>query len=162
MLNSALSSSGQTTITGHLDSAPDVTYWVQFFSNQQGTVTGYGQGQTYLGTATVTTDDSGHADFSVTLSVSVSNGQLIAATASIIGGGTSDFSQRIAVGDVLGNVFVVNSTDDTDDGAYNPAHVTLRDAILAATPPRTRYDRLRHSGRRRADNHADDGAAANY
>jgi CSLREA domain-containing protein len=132
VLNSALSSGGQTTISGHLDSAPDTGYYLQFFSNQYGTVTGYGQGQTYLGTATVTTDDNGHADFAVTFNVSVPNGQLIAATATKPFGGTSDFSPRIGAGDVLGNVFVVNSTDDTDDGAYNPAHVTLRDAILAA------------------------------
>ncbi|HEY1598691.1 MAG TPA: right-handed parallel beta-helix repeat-containing protein, partial [Pirellulales bacterium] len=133
VLSSAISTAGQTTISGYLNSAPDTTYLIQFFSNPAPTPSGYGQGQTYLGSTTVTTDDNGHADFTAMLSVAVANGQLITSTATnVAGNDTSGFSLRVAVGDVLGNVFVVNSTDDTDDGAYNPAHVTLRDAILAA------------------------------
>ncbi len=132
LLASALSSGGETTISGYLDSRPYGTFTLQFFSNPTVTASGYGQGETLLGTITVQADENGHVDFTADLDVSVANGQLITATATGYGYGTSDFSERIVVGDVLGNVYVVNTTDDTDDGAYNPAHVTLRDAILAA------------------------------
>ncbi len=132
VLNSALSSGGQTTISGHLDSQPDDTDTLQFFSNPTVTPSGYGQGKTYLGSITVQTDDSGHVDFTAILDVSVANGQLVTATATSADLNTSEYSLRIVVGDVLGDTYIVNTTDDTDDGAYNPAHVTLRDAILAA------------------------------
>jgi CSLREA domain-containing protein len=132
VLNSAISEDGQITITGHIDTQPYQTLVLQFFSSSQGTTIDYGQGQTLIGTAYETTDGNGHVDFTETFKTAVPDGRFISATSSIQGWGTSDFSQRIISGDVLSNVFVVNTTDDTDDGAYNPAHVSLRDAILAA------------------------------
>jgi len=132
VLSSAISAAGQTVISGYLNSAPDQTFLLQFFSNTTPTASGFGQGQTFLGNASVTTDDNGHVDFTATLNVAVPNGRLITATATGQENDTSGFSLRLAVGDVLGNVYVVNTTDDTDDGALNPEHMTLRDAMLAA------------------------------
>ena len=130
VLSSAISSNGHTVISGSLTSMPDQNYIVQFFSNPTVSPGGYGQGRTYLGSTSVTTDDNGNVNFTATLNVAVANGQLITSTAT--GAVTSGFSVRVAVGDVLGNLYIVNTTDDTDDDATNPAHMTLRDAIFDA------------------------------
>src|SRR4029077_8015592 len=54
---------------------------------------GYGQGQTYLGSVQVTTDGNGNASFTVTLTTPVPAGQnYITATATDPNGNTSEFS----------------------------------------------------------------------
>ena len=52
-----------TTISGDLDAAPSTTYTVEFFANPAADPSGYGQGQTFLGSVDVTTDATGHAAF---------------------------------------------------------------------------------------------------
>ena len=132
VLNSAVSSGGETTITGYLNSAADQSFTIQFFSNAGVPFTNFAQGAQYLGSTTVTTDDNGHASFTATFNVSLAPHTLITTTATNQENETSPFSDRLAVGDVLGNVYVVNTTDDTDVGYADPAHLTLREAIIAA------------------------------
>ncbi|HEX4796685.1 MAG TPA: PKD domain-containing protein [Humisphaera sp.] len=132
VLTSAMSSGGQITISGHLNSRPNRNYLLQFFSNPTTTASGYGQGKTLIGSANVTTDGNGYVEFTVAFSVAVANRQLIAATATDPGNNTSEFSVRLAVGDVLGNVYTVNTTDDVDDGIADATHTSLREAIFAA------------------------------
>src|SRR5262249_21982834 len=71
-------------------------------------------------------------DFNVTLPVEVPNRQLITATATDATNNTSQFSRRQAVGEVHTGVFIVNTTDDVDDGTADATHTSLREAILAA------------------------------
>lgn len=130
VLTSATSAAGKTTITGFLNSRPNHTYLLQFFSSPKTTASGYGEGETYLGSATFNSDVNGRVDFNVTLDVDVVNRRLITATATE-NNNTSEFSARLAVGDVLSNLYVVNTNDDIDDGVADASHTSLREAILA-------------------------------
>ena len=64
----ALTYGGSTIIIGTLQSAANSTYTLQFFDNPTADPSGHGQGQTLIGTTTVTTDSSGNASFQVTFS----------------------------------------------------------------------------------------------
>ncbi len=97
----ASSTGGNTTISGSLNSTASTTFRIELFSTPSGDSSGYGEGQTYLGTTTVTTDTVGNAAFSVTLAgVSVATGQSVSATATVdLGGGnyggTSEFAANL-------------------------------------------------------------------
>ena len=91
VLTSALG--GSATIEGTLNSTPNTQFTLEFFSNSACDPSGFGEGETFLGFTDVTTDGSGNASFTITLSTSVPAGQLITATATDPDGNTSEFSQ---------------------------------------------------------------------
>jgi parallel beta-helix repeat protein len=98
VLNSAVLTNGRLTISGTLTSMPNTTFTLEFFANDSLDSSGNGEGQTWLGDATVTTDANGYADFTAT--VPAGSGNIITATATnpdIFGGGTSEFSAWIPV-----------------------------------------------------------------
>ncbi len=97
VLLAAVTYHGRTYIKGTLNSAPDASFTVQFFSDPTADPSGYGQGQTYLGQATVTTDDNGNASFQASLAGAVSSGQVVSATATDSSGDTSEFAADIPV-----------------------------------------------------------------
>jgi CSLREA domain-containing protein len=132
ILSSALTTGGQTVIQGRINDRPNSTFLIQFFSSTSFSAFSFGQGQTYLGSVLVKTDASGNATFTATVAAADSSEPYVTATATNSAGDTSQFSARLAVGEVLGSVYVVNTTDDIDDGVADPSHMTLRDAILAA------------------------------
>jgi hypothetical protein len=91
------SSGGATTITGTLRSAPNSTFALDFYANTTADPSGYGEGETYLGTANVTTDGTGAASFAALLPVAVPAGQVVTATATNLAtGDTSEFSADFA------------------------------------------------------------------
>lgn len=81
VLTSAISGGGVTIVEGSLNSAAAVTFRLEFFANETADPTGLGEGQTFLGSTEVTTDDDGNASFRVTLPVAVPVGNLITSTA---------------------------------------------------------------------------------
>jgi hypothetical protein len=81
-----------TTIEGSLNSAPNASYRLEFFANDLCDPSGHGQGQTFLGDATVMTDAGGNAAFAVVLPAPAEEGQFITATATDLAGNTSEFS----------------------------------------------------------------------
>ncbi len=97
VLSSAVSSGGKIAIVGTLNSAASTSYLIQFFANVTPDPSGYGQGQTYLGQITVTTDANGNASFTAKFSASGSAGQFISATATDPNGDTSEFAQDVTV-----------------------------------------------------------------
>ncbi|MGO9343056.1 MAG: beta strand repeat-containing protein, partial [Acidimicrobiales bacterium] len=97
VLTSAVSSGTKMTIVGTLNSAADAGYLIQFFANVAADPSGYGQGQTLIGVITVTTDSTGNASFTVTISTSVPAGQFVSATATDSTGDTSEFAQDVQV-----------------------------------------------------------------
>jgi hypothetical protein len=97
VIASAVTAGGVTTVHGTLQSTPDTTFQVQFFSDPTPGASGYGEGQVYLGQASATTGSSGLATFAFTPSAAVPVGQAIAATAIDPSGDTSEFSKDIAV-----------------------------------------------------------------
>jgi len=82
VLTAASGSGIGATISGTLASVANTTFRIEFFSNQSPNSTGSGDGVTFLGFITVTTDGSGKCSFTASLSSPVPQGQgYISATA---------------------------------------------------------------------------------
>ncbi len=84
-----------TTVSGTFNSMPVSTFTLDFYASATADPSGFGQGQIYLGSTTVTTDDSGNATFIVTGLAMTSGGQVISATATDAFGDTSEFSADV-------------------------------------------------------------------
>jgi hypothetical protein len=85
------------SVSGTLDSTPKQTYTLDFYGNASCHTSGYGEGEVYLGSTVVTTDDSGYADFTAALSGAVSPMDSVTATATDADGNTSEFSACVVV-----------------------------------------------------------------
>jgi len=131
-LNSAITGAAGTVVSGLLFSTPDSTFILDFYLNTNAHDSGYGEGKKYLASTSVLTDADGQVDFGFLIPNGIPQGQLVVATATYAARGTSTFSARIAVGDVLESPFVVNSDNDEDDGSCSIIHCSLREAIIAA------------------------------
>jgi hypothetical protein len=92
VIASAATSSAKTTITGTLNSAQNASYILDFYANSACDPSGYGEGESYLGSALVATDGNGDANFNVVLPVGAPVGWTITATATDPAGSTSEFS----------------------------------------------------------------------
>ena len=80
-----------SNIQGTLNSEANKTYTLDFYANTNCSVSGYGEGETYLGSTQVTTNGSGNASFNY--GVSVPAGKKVTATATAPDGSTSEFSR---------------------------------------------------------------------
>ncbi len=89
---------GSTTqVVATLNSAPSASFLISFYESPQADPSGYGQGQVYLGSTTVTTDVSGNATVTLDLPVPTSGGEVLTATATDSIGDTSEFSQAVTL-----------------------------------------------------------------
>ena len=77
-------------IHGTLDSTPNTTFRLEFFSNATCDPSGFGEGQVFLGFAMITTNPAGFASFNVP--VSLPQGAFVTATATNPAGSSSEFS----------------------------------------------------------------------
>lgn len=85
---SATNSAGKTTVEGSLNSTPNKTFLVQFYSNPSGN-----EGRTFLSQKNVTTNANGVASFTQVPANAVPVGQTVTATATANAtGDTSEFS----------------------------------------------------------------------
>jgi uncharacterized repeat protein (TIGR01451 family) len=91
ILNAVSSSGGNTTIQGTLNSTPNTAFTIEFFANAAADPSGYGEGQTYIGSTTVTTGPDCNASFVVTFADTPGQ-PVITATATDPAGNTSEFS----------------------------------------------------------------------
>ena len=85
---SAQNSGGKTTIKGKLDSRPNRTFVIRFFSNPPGVPP---EGTRFIGQRSVSTNAKGNVAFSFTPAAKVPNGRSITATATNRNGNTSEF-----------------------------------------------------------------------
>lgn len=92
--------SGATRAYGTLNSTPNTSFRLDFFSSQHcnaGPPRNYGEGQVYLGNTTVSTDVFGNVSYSFNSPTTVNGGRFITATASKMIAGipaeTSEFSE---------------------------------------------------------------------
>lgn len=93
-------SSDETTfsISGYLDSEPNTTYLLDFYSNSGVYASGHGEGEIYLSSDFVTTDASGHVEFTTGQDWPLESGVGISATATAPDGSTSEFSENLGFG----------------------------------------------------------------
>jgi hypothetical protein len=96
-LTSATTDGQITTIEGTLVSVADTTFTLEFFANPDYDGTGNAQGEQFLGSMTVTTDDTGTAPFVMTVDGLAQPGLVITATATDADNNTSPFSDYVVV-----------------------------------------------------------------
>jgi len=87
-LTSATTSGGTTTIKGKLNSTPNKTFTLQFFSDPDNPT----EGEKYIGQKSVTTNANGNVSFTFNSPQAVAVLQLVTATATNPGGNTSELS----------------------------------------------------------------------
>jgi VCBS repeat-containing protein len=118
--NSVSVSGGNATFSGTLNSNPDATFRLEFFANESCNAAApgfpgeefFGEGQTFIGTTDITTDDSGNTSFGP-LTFPVPSGQsVITATATnTTTNNTSEFSQCESA--------TINSSPTATDDLYS-------------------------------------------
>ena len=87
VIRSAKTWGGKTTVRARLNSTPNRTFKIQFFSNPSGD-----EGQKFIGQKSVTTGAKGNATFSFSPAQQLGVGQTVTATATNPAGSTSEFS----------------------------------------------------------------------
>jgi Bacterial Ig domain len=115
VLSHALTFGGSTVVIGTLNSAANSTFTVQFFDNPTADPSGYGEGETLIGTTTVNTDSSGNASFSPSFPALVNAGDAISATATDSSGDTSEFAQDVTAVALSSPLQAVNDSYNTDE-----------------------------------------------
>lgn len=103
VLESATRACGTTEVRGDLDALAATTYRIDFYSNASCDPSGHGEGEVFVGTLQVLTDEGGHAALVVSLPEAES-GRFLTALATGPDG-TSEFSPCVEV---------VEDTTDTD------------------------------------------------
>jgi CSLREA domain-containing protein len=93
IVTSAQSRGTTGTIRGRLNSAAGTTFRVEVFASPSCDPTGFGEGQTFLGATTVTTNAGGNGTFAI--DASFSPGLFITATATGPGGNSSEFAKCV-------------------------------------------------------------------
>lgn len=83
---------GSIRITGTYAGIPNQAYTLDFYTSESGDSSGYGPGQTWVGSTDITTDATGNAPFHVTFNTTVPGGHVVSATATNATDGTSEFS----------------------------------------------------------------------
>ncbi|MCA2657680.1 MAG: carboxypeptidase regulatory-like domain-containing protein, partial [Microcystis sp. M049S2] len=106
---------GTATLIGYLDSEANKEYRIEIFANRTQDASGNGEGEDYRTYITVTTDDNGHADFTLSLSAERLY-SYITGTATNPDGNTSEFSPSITLKGELPNLVITEATAPTNVG----------------------------------------------
>jgi len=104
--------SGSTYVQGTLNSTANTNFRLEFFSNPACDASGKGEGKTFLGATSATTNGSGNASFAAVFSTTAPLGEWATATATDPSNSTSEFSACTQV---------TVATDTDGDGALNPS-----------------------------------------
>jgi hypothetical protein len=130
VLNLPVIASGNATISGALNSQPSKQYRIEFFANAACGTTGFGQGQTFIGSTVVTTDGSGSAPIATVLPVPAGQSVITATATDVLLNDTSEFSQCPAA---------VGGTSTALGSSLNPStfgqSVTFTATVSGGTSP---------------------------
>ncbi len=111
VISAVIAGSTVSTIEGSLNSVPNTSFLIQFFSSVTPDPSGFGQGQTFFAWTTVRTNASGSATFSFNPPGSIPAGQWITATATNqTTGDTSAFSNAVTAQPVSLSFSMANYT----------------------------------------------------
>ena len=128
-LTAAVPTVSTTPLEGTLSSVPGTSFLIQFFSNATADPSGFGQGQTLIGSTVVTTDANGSATINLTLSPALATNLAVSATATNLStGDTSMFSNDVLAAPV--------------DAQFTAAASTVGEASGSATISVTRTGNL--------------------
>jgi hypothetical protein len=84
-----------TTIRGMLMSSPNRSFLIDIYRNASADVSGYGEGQNYVGSTSLAVDAGGTASFSFVVSSNFAGQYLTATATDAISGDTSEFSPAV-------------------------------------------------------------------
>ena len=90
-----VSATAAGNVQGTFNSKASGTYRLEFFANPSCDPSGYGEGKTFIGFQSVTTDGSGNASFNATFTALPAGQSVVTATATDSAGNTSEFSQCV-------------------------------------------------------------------
>jgi hypothetical protein len=133
----AYSTAGSTTVSGSLSSVANTQFRIEFFASPTKDPSGAGQGLTFLGFTTVTTDASGNATFSLSNLPAVSVGQFLSATATDANNNTSHFAQDVLVTGLTSQLDLTGLPSVTTAGVSLNFSVTAEDSAGNVTPQYT-------------------------
>ncbi|MEO7323644.1 MAG: CSLREA domain-containing protein [Dokdonella sp.] len=107
VITAAVVNAGSATVSGTLDSTPNTSFMIEVFAGIDCNRSGFGEGQTFVGSTMVTTDATGNASFGPELFGGVPAGETaITLTATDPDGDTSEFSECVGgIGRVFANGF---------------------------------------------------------
>ena len=125
-------------VAGTLNSLPNATYRIEFFGNAACDASGNGEGATFLGATTVSTDGTGNATIPV---FTAAAGQFVTATATDSSNNTSEFSACVQTGE---QPEIAVTATDPDAAELGPDTATIvvtrngpttldRDVVIAIT-----------------------------
>jgi CSLREA domain-containing protein len=134
VLSSASWAGDRVTVGGTLSSRPSQSYRLDFFATASVDASGHGQADRFIGSTTVMTDATGQASFVVPLYGMDAEARFVGAAATDAAGNMSELSEAVEAQGALppAGTYSVNVTDDLEQGWCQPAHCSLREAILAA------------------------------
>ena len=135
VLASAAVDAGSTTVAGTLNSNAATTYRIEFFSSPIADASGRGEGRTYLGFTTATTDAAGNASYSAVLGA-LPVGQSVSATATVdLGGGNYGDTSEFALNALTTTAPTITSNGGGASAAVSIAENTTAVTTVAATDP---------------------------
>lgn len=92
VLTSVTPGANSTTIQGSLNSTPNTTFQIDFYSSAALDPSGNGEGALFFNTTSITTDSNGNATINVTVPLPLGTGRVVTTTATDPNGNTSEFS----------------------------------------------------------------------
>ncbi len=128
VIASAVVAGGNVTVAGTLNSTASTTFRVEFFANAACDPTNNGEGQTYLGFTSVTTDVSCNASFGPLVFAAPPGQTIFTATATDPANNTSEFSRCFPLG-IVPTPTVTPTPTPTVTGTVPPT------STPTATPP---------------------------
>lgn len=98
VLTSVTSVGNNTTIQGSLNSTPNTTFQIDFYTSAALDPSGNGEGAQFFNTTSVSTDANGNATINASFPTALGTGRVVTATATDPTGNTSEFSAGNATG----------------------------------------------------------------
>ncbi|TAK12957.1 MAG: right-handed parallel beta-helix repeat-containing protein, partial [Anaerolineae bacterium] len=130
--------SGTTLVEGLFNSTASTNFTLDIYKSTACDATNFGEGATFMGSGSVTTDGSGDATFSFVVSSSSSIGNFITATARDASGNTSEFSLCYQIVAAAPTLTPTNTGTPTNTATVTQTGTATNTPTVTLTPTRTR------------------------